>query len=122
MATILLSVFTAQCFGLTVIGRPIETKPLQIYGKPLHGGAINWTQSGIESPSAQEYRVNLFALRLKAMRKVCRLFSKHTPCACHETMTNSKVLIHGVEYVLEYPEFGCNEPENQKRFVGFYCR
>ena len=114
----LLILMMSPCNKSTVIQRSSKqpTRRLQ------HEETIKWTNDEL-TPELRAFREKWELHQMRYMEKVCSTFSLHTPCACVITLTNAKIAKDGVEFLLEYPEYECNEQENRKRFaISFFFR
>ena len=109
--TFFLILVTSQCIKSTVIQQSNEQKPRKV----LQEETIEWMNDKM-TPEVRATREQWSSREMIHVGKICNKFSKRSPCACAETLTNAKVEKDGVEVLLEYPEYECNEKENQKRF------
>ena len=102
---------TSQCIKSTVIQQSNERTPRKV----LQDATIEWMDDEM-TPEVRATREQWSSREMLHVGKICNKFSKRSPCACAETLTNAKVEKDGVEVLLEYPEYECNEQENRKRF------
>ena len=109
--SLLFVMVSIQYISSTVIRQPVKQPPR----KQLRGAAIKWVHDDM-TPEARHLREEGASYEMRSVEKVCNTFSKYTPCACKEVLTNAKVEKDGVEILLEYPEYECDAKENKKRF------
>ena len=53
--------------------------------------------------------------RLKSLEKTCNQIDSFAPCACREQLTNARMVKDGVGILVEFPEYVCDNRENDRR-------
>ena len=75
---------------------------------------IKW----ITTNTSQEERIvrqQVQSQSLKSLEKTCDQFDWLAPCACREQLTNARMVKDGVEILVEFPEYVCDNRENNRR-------
>ena len=81
-------------------------------GQNMIEDQIKWITT---NTSQKERMVQVQTQHLRSLKKTCDQFDWFAPCACREQLTNVRMVKEGVEILVEFPEYVCDNRENDRR-------